>query len=97
MNKQAHTPGPWGYESTSGAIFYADGDVEPVIAGINQDLVSEAQADADGRLIAAAPDLLAVVIRAQRLYHKELFHLLPSKEAKAVLADMAAALVKAEG
>jgi hypothetical protein len=55
--KPAHTPGPWGYEPTSGAIYYADGDVEPVIAGINQDGTSEEQADADGRLIAASPTM----------------------------------------
>lgn len=59
MSEMKHTPGPWAYEPTNGAIYFADGDVEPIIAGINQDNTSEEQADADGRLIAAAPDLVA--------------------------------------
>lgn len=59
MNTTAtRTPCPWAYEPTSGAIYFADGDVEPVIAGINQDNTSEEQADADGVLLAAAPALL---------------------------------------
>lgn len=53
-----HTPGPWTYEPTSGAIYFADGDVEPLIASTNLECVSAEQGDADGRLIAAAPDLL---------------------------------------
>jgi len=53
-----HTSGPWAYEPTSGAIYFADDNVEPVIAVINQDSASEEQADADGYLVAAAPDLL---------------------------------------
>lgn len=61
MTTAAHTPGPWAYEPTSGAIYFADGDVEPVIADINQDSVSIEQADADGILMAAAPDLFAAL------------------------------------
>lgn len=53
-----HTPAPWGYEPTSGAIFYADNDVEPLIASTNLECVSVEQGDADGRLIAAAPTML---------------------------------------
>ncbi len=64
-----HTPGPWAYEPTSGAIYYADGDVEPEIAVIDQDNMSSEQADADGRLIAAAPDLLAALRRAEFEIH----------------------------
>lgn len=54
----AYTPAPWAYEPTSGAIYYKDGDVEPLIASTNLECVSEEQGDADGRLIAAAPELL---------------------------------------
>ncbi len=54
MTAPSHTPGPWAYEPSSGAIYYADGDVEPLIASTNLEGVSEEQADADGRLIAAA-------------------------------------------
>lgn len=57
MNK--HTPGPWAYEPTSGAIYHDDGDVDPLIASTNLECVAVEQGDADGRLIAAAPDLLA--------------------------------------
>lgn len=55
-----HTPGPWKYEPTSGAIFFDDRDVEPLIASTNLECVSVEQGDADGHLIAAAPCLLAV-------------------------------------
>jgi len=51
------TPGPWKYEHASGAIYYDDGDVEPLIASTNLESVSVEQGDADGHLIAAAPDL----------------------------------------
>ena len=61
MASSKHTPAPWAYEETSGAIYYADGDVEPIIAGINQDNTSQTQADADGRLIAEAPAMLAAL------------------------------------
>ncbi len=53
-----HTQGPWKYEATSGAIFMDDGDVEALIASTNLESVSVEQGDADGQLIAAAPDLL---------------------------------------
>lgn len=56
-----HTPGPWKYEPDAGGIFYDDGDLMPVIASTNLENVNVEQGDADGKLIAASPDLLAAL------------------------------------
>lgn len=102
-NISKRTPGPWAYERTSGAIYYADGDVEPVIAGINQDGTSEKQADADGYLIAASPDLYGVA----ELFKQSLEYMIARDERDgddegarlktATLREVRAALTKARG
>ena len=66
MADSKHTPGPWKYEPTSGAIFMDDGDVESLVASTNLECVSEEQGDADGKLIAAAPELYAALVEAKR-------------------------------
>jgi len=53
-----HTPAPWAYNQNDGAIYFASGEVQPLIATVNLENVSDEQSDADGFLIAAAPDLL---------------------------------------
>lgn len=63
MSEKSHTPGPWKYDAGSGAIYYDDGDVYPLVASTNLESVSVEQADADGLLIAAAPDLLSSLER----------------------------------
>lgn len=57
-----HTPGPWKVTDRF-EISVDDGDVQPLIATVNADStsVSEEQAEADARLIAAAPLLLAAL------------------------------------
>jgi hypothetical protein len=57
MLKPGFTRGPWGYNAESGEIYLDDGEVFPLVATVNGDLTSEAQAIADGHLIAAAPDM----------------------------------------
>lgn len=57
------TPAPWAYDSLSGDVIYDDGDISPSICGI-YDNAEPAQQHADGRLIAAAPDLLKALISA---------------------------------
>lgn len=61
MTTSKHTPGPWAYDPAELRIYYADGDVEPTVAYVEYDNSSEAQAEADARLIAAAPELLAAL------------------------------------
>ena len=56
-----HTPAPWAYDPASGKIYYADGDVEPVVATVNWDNDSQEQADADGYVLAAAPEMFAAL------------------------------------
>lgn len=56
-----HTPGPWGFDPTVGSIYHDDGDVRPLVASVMTDCVSDEQAEADCRLIAAAPDMLAAL------------------------------------
>lgn len=96
----AHTPGPWAYEPTSGAIYYADNDVEPCIAGINQDSVSVEQSDADGYLMAAAPDMFAAAIAleaALQEYVNTGFTGLAFHNVTNCRADLRAAVAKARG
>ena len=59
MTSVAHTPGPWSYDQHSGAICHAEGGLQPLVASTNFECVLIEQGDADGRLIAAAPELLA--------------------------------------
>jgi hypothetical protein len=54
-----HTPGPWVFDEDTGCIYYADGDVLPDVASVFTDNTSPEQWKADGRLIAASPELLA--------------------------------------
>lgn len=61
-----HTPGPWGVDWKSGDVFYLDGDVMPLVATVNLDAVSNEQALADLRLIAAAPELLGALEKLVR-------------------------------
>jgi hypothetical protein len=61
-----HTPGPWKFDQTTGAVSMDDGDVEALVATVNFESVSERQANADGRLIAAAPDLYAALVEAKQ-------------------------------
>ena len=57
-----HTPGPWEYDAENYEIYYDDGYALPCIARLDNDCASEEEDDADGRLIAAAPDLLAALL-----------------------------------
>ena len=54
-----HTPRPWAYDEATGRIYHSDGDVEPTIAFVDLENTTPEQAKADGRLLAAAPELLA--------------------------------------
>ena len=57
-----HTPGPWGYDEEVGEIFRDDGDAMPRVATVDLDNVgSFEQGLADGKLIAAGPELLAAL------------------------------------
>lgn len=87
-----HTPGPWSYDASGGAIYYADGDVEPLIASTNLENVSVEQGDADGLLIAAAPDLLAA---CQAVLDE--FPALDSKRIESIKRICRDAIAKAEG
>lgn len=63
-----HTPGPWAYEMSNGEIFLEDAyRVFPRIAKVDlSNCESVDQTDADGFLIAAAPELLEALIRWQQ-------------------------------
>lgn len=58
----SHTPGPWKF-TTHFEVVMDDGDVQPLVAAVNASdaSVSHERATADGRLIAAAPELLAAL------------------------------------
>jgi hypothetical protein len=57
----AWTPGPWACDLTAGEVYYNDGDVLPLVATVQCDATSDAQAAADCHLICAAPDMYAAL------------------------------------
>lgn len=91
-----HTPGPWGYNTENGEIFYDDGDVLPRIADVDLSNLcdtSEAQGHADGHLIAAAPDMLAALQRAAYFFDTPVV----KSEENAIRGEVLAAIAKATG
>lgn len=55
----AYTPGPWRFDTKRGAIVTSSGDAVAVVCFHGAD--SLAQENANGRLLAAAPELLAAL------------------------------------
>jgi hypothetical protein len=69
VSQSAHTPGPW-------AAAYLDNNGQPVVKAEHTEVATcwhhcveslEVQAHANARLIAAAPELLDVVVRLSRI------------------------------
>jgi hypothetical protein len=58
----AHTPGPWHIGMKPGPMIY--GSDSSQVADLRGDLLDRGEAQANARLIAAAPDLLAAISRA---------------------------------
>lgn len=102
MGESKHTAGPWLYLDIGEVV--RDDEVSPLIATVNLDGVSPEQAEADGRLIAAAPDLLEA-LKAARSQVLTLGGEVVEVDGKiasdaiqaAVLAVIDAAIAKAEG
>lgn len=93
----AHTPGPWKVTDRF-EISMDDGDVQPLVATVNADdaSVSNEQAEADARLIAAAPDLLDV-LRVLTDHAKETYPHFESDRGQRDIAAALAAIAKATG
>lgn len=88
-----HTPGPWGLKAASGArsLWRVADAVGRVIGTISRPYTGVDRADADARLIAAAPELLAALeLLTDRMA------LVPDHE-DAILAAARAAIAKALG
>lgn len=60
----AHTPGPWQYDARRGRIACVEYDLAEVLPGLAA-LRPDSDPDADGRLIAAAPELLDAAVFAR--------------------------------
>jgi hypothetical protein len=60
---QEHTPGPWAVGSycMTAHVIYADNGEGEQIAAASRSAFPDSESDANARLIAAAPDLLAVL------------------------------------
>jgi hypothetical protein len=87
-----HTPGPWSVE-TKGSRHFIDGADELSVAYVDRAGVRERQTyEANARLIAASPDLLAALEDIVRLATTSDFWL-----PKAWLDDAKAAIAKVEG
>jgi hypothetical protein len=95
-----HTPGPWIYGPLSRAVIAQTREATICVCEIPEpehgcenveaDTAEEAQASANGRLLAAAPDLLAVCEKVLKLGGTA--HRRPE-----VNADLRAAIAKAKG
>ena len=88
-----HTPGPWIYDKETGEVFTDEKYVQPRVAQVDLDNVTDIeQGHADGCLIAAAPDLLEAleVAYAELENHKGV-------PGVAVLPCIEAAIAKARG
>ena len=74
MSNTSHTPGPWSYENEGQTVYVGDQIEGQWIAQVRgwgwlQKLKNgEAVQDANGRLIAAAPDLLEALIGLDEAY-----------------------------
>lgn len=84
--KTQHTPGPWRTAQVDGLIRIRDGD---------GDHVADSYFQADSRLIAAAPDLLAALELFDRAVLSNRTNL--SREMQDAIAAARAALAKAKG
>jgi len=100
-----HTPGPWfvqrHQESSTRAITTTPGSAKGDIANVWAGLGSK-DVEADARLIAAAPDLLAALIEAKEQYAALLADSLQKShkhlvEQSPVLVAASAAIAKATG
>lgn len=95
MSNAKHTPGPWGYDIETGEVYAKDGEVSPLIATIEFDnCISNQQANADGHLIAAAPDQNKALIEAEEW----IFNHVPDCAGREYhLSNIRAAIAKARG
>lgn len=92
-----HTPGPWRHRRSAGHFAVTAGTLAccDVVAVV--DTEENAEAEADARLISAAPDLLRIAERAQGLLELLLEGDPPSRERMLLmLRDTTAALAKAD-
>ena len=85
-----HTPGPWGYDGTGCVYSDALPKDDCVIAEV---LYAACDWEADGRLMAAAPEMLA----ACRIANQELLDMGQGSSASPALRALWWAIAKAEG
>jgi hypothetical protein len=88
----AHTPGPWTFHQRCGEVRGRVNGEECVVADVPREAPFEKQTGPNGRLIAAAPDLLAAL--------RGLYDLCPEghlDDKRGKWADAWAAIAKAEG
>jgi hypothetical protein len=106
MSEQQHTPGPWKVsEVEDGGEIISRGVKGPNGRGINTGCDIEMFSEADARLIAAAPELLAACKVADGLFAYGVGGVATDtqnrdrciKEARAIMAQIRAAIAKAKG
>lgn len=95
-----HTPGPWWASGSDFAVLAADADDAPyarTVAETNVGDMTDVEALANARLIAAAPDLLHALKQMQACSHKTHSHgEFPAKTC-GLCTKALAAIAKAEG
>lgn len=89
----AHTPGPWRVaETTGGKRWIYSGDLRVAKAASDP---LRSQRDANERLIAAAPDLLAALLFAEKFIEEDTCR--HDSEKGPILSILANAILKARG
>jgi hypothetical protein len=94
-----HTPGPWGYRRIQSGEFIIT-DLRPPLPGFRDSSVGKMGLnEADARLTAAAPDLLAALKRLMTDFRKvvEPLRWTPVRDVDVTIREAAAAIAKAEG
>jgi hypothetical protein len=101
MSGAAHTPGPWEIDGrVAGYVYCRDRRGAVVACALSNGPRAQAELDANGRLIAAAPELLAALKRAlgdMRTLLREGGGAPEEIERDDRVASLRAALAKAEG
>jgi hypothetical protein len=96
-----HTPGPWYYDPEDKTIWFDMSSPVTLFASVNgDDMTTDAQLDADGRIAAASPDMLEALKRALFILESPAVspYCTPSTEAQPGTIEAArAAIAKAEG
>jgi hypothetical protein len=99
MNAPRHTPGAWLYDERYRGVLASNDTGNAVIVAYpaRTPAMPEAEAEANGRFIAAAPEMLATLEAIKEIAHDDASFPDPVDRLNNILGIVAIALAKAEG